>query len=197
MARNIMHMESTIIDEFRSGTEKGLNKVFQLYNRPLLYFSINFVKRQQVAEEVVSDIFVKAWKLRNDFEDLHKLKAFLYISVKNASLNYLRSSYARHQINPIEEWENLECLDSDTFVKIVKTELIKSIYDEMSRLPEKQREVFILTFIEDLDVEEISKKLGISASAVYANKSRAITTLRNNLRSSDTAYLWLLTMFFQ
>lgn len=192
-----MQTESTIIDEFRRGTEKGLNKVFQLYNRPLLYFSLQFVKRRQVAEEVVSDIFVKAWKLRNNFEDINKLKAFLYISVKNASLNYLRSSYARHEINPIEEWEDLECLDSDIFVKIVKTELIKSIYDEMSRLPEKQREVFILTFIEDLEVEEISKKLGISASAVYANKSRAIAALRNNLRPSHTVYLWLLIMSFQ
>lgn|SRR5690606_38720848 len=191
-----MQTEKSIIAEFQLGSEKGLNRVFRLYNRPLLYFALQFVKKQEIAEEVVADVFIKIWQRRNDFEDVNKIKAFLYISVKNGCLNYLKSSYAQREMYPIDEWQNLQCQDSGVLQKIVKTELIKSIYDELYSLPEKQREVFLLSFIEDLEVEDISKRLGMSVSAVYANKSRALASLRKNLKLSDSTYLWLLFYLF-
>lgn len=191
-----MQTEKSIIAEFQLGSEKGLNRVFRLYNRPLLYFALQFVKKQEIAEEVVADVFIKIWQRRNDFEDVNKIKAFLYIAVKNGCLNYLRSSYAQREMKPIDEWQDLQCQDSDVLRKIVKTELIKSIYDEMYSLPEKQREVFLLSFIEDLEVEDISKRLGMSVSAVYANKSRALASLRKNLKLSDSTYLCLMFYLF-
>lgn len=191
-----MQTEKSIIAEFQLGSEKGLNRVFRLYNRPLLYFALQFVKKQEIAEEVVADVFIKIWQRRNDFEDVNKIKTFLYISVKNGCLNYLKSSYAQREMYPIDEWQNLQCQDSGVLQKIVKTELIKSIYDELYSLPEKQREVFLLSFIEDLEVEDISKRLGMSVSAVYANKSRALASLRKNLKLSDSTYLWLLFYLF-
>lgn len=191
-----MQSTNSIIAEFQLGTEKGLNRVFKLYHRPLLYFALQLVKKQEIAEEVVADVFIKIWQRRNDFEDVNKIKAFLYIAVKNGCLNYLRSSYAQREMKPIDEWQDLQCQDSDVLRKIVKTELIKSIYDEMYSLPEKQREVFLLSFIEDLEVEDISKRLGMSVSAVYANKSRALASLRKNLKLSDPTYLWVLFYLF-
>lgn len=191
-----MQNANSIIAEFQLGTEKGLNRVFKLYHRPLLYFALQLVKKQEIAEEVVADVFIKIWQRRNDFEDVNKIKAFLYIAVKNGCLNYLRSSYAQREMSPIDEWQDLQCQDLDVLRKIVKTELIKSIYDEMYSLPEKQREVFLLSFIEDLEVEDISKRLGMSVSAVYANKSRALASLRKNLKLSDPTYLWVLFYLF-
>lgn len=188
--------ENTIIAELQQGSEKGLNVVFKLFNRPLLYFALQYVKNQEVAEEIVADVFVKVWQKRLDFQDLSKVKAFLYIAVKNASLNYLRTSIAQQEISSIEEWHDLQCQSPDVLKKIIKTELVKKIYEEMHKLPETQREVFHLFFIEDLEVEDISKRLGMSISAVYTNKSRAISSLRKNLQLIDATYLWLILFWF-
>lgn len=172
-----------------------MKSVFELYNRRLLYFSMQFIHEQEAAEEIVSDVFVKVWEKRKSFESLEKLQAFMYISTKNASLNYLRTAHVQRSTQPIDTILDLQSEDSDTLMKIIRTELINSIYNEMCKLPQKQREVFVLTFVEDLDAEEIGEKLGMSVSAVYANRSRAVTALRNILRVTDSVYLWLILMF--
>jgi len=184
-----------IIEQFHKGDEKGLKAAFHLYNRPLMYFAMQYVKKQEVAEEVVSDVFIKLWENRNRFENLNKLRAFLYISVKNASLNHVRTAeYKLHKL-PIDAYEELIFEDADILRKIITSELVKKIHDEMQKLPEKQQQVFLLTFIKDFSPEEIGDKLGISLSAVYANKSRAIATLRTSLKTNKSFYLYLLFCF--
>lgn len=187
---------SSIIRELIEGQERALKTVFELYNQRLMYFSMQLVYNKEVAEELVSDAFVKVWNLRENFEDIEKLQAFLYISVKNASLNYLRTTHAQRMTEPIDSLFDLQSQDSDTLLKIIKTELINSIYAEMCKLPEKQREVFVLSFVEELNAEEIGKKLGMSLSAVYANRSRAIATLRGVLRLTNSTYLLFFLILF-
>lgn len=187
---------SSIIRELIEGQERALKTVFELYNQRLMYFSMQFVYNKEVAEEIVSDAFIKVWNLRENFEDIEKLQAFLYISVKNASLNYLRTTHTQRMTEPIDSLFDLQSQDSDTLLKIIKTELINSIYAEMHRLPEKQREVFVLSFVEELNAEEIGKKLGMSLSAVYANRSRAIATLRGVLRLTNSTYLLFFLILF-
>src|SRR5690625_5270189 len=184
-----------IIEQFHKGDEKGLKADFYLYSCLLMYFVMQYVKKQEVAEEVVSDVFIKLWENRNRFENLNKLRAFLYISVKNASLNHVRTAeYKLHKL-PIDAYEELIFEDADILRKIITSELVKKIHDEMQKLPEKQQQVFLLTFIKDFSPEEIGDKLGISLSAVYANKSRAIATLRTSLKTNKSFYLYLLFCF--
>lgn len=180
-----------VIQMLHKGNEEGLIAVFRKYNRSLLYFVMQYVKREEIAEEIVSDTFIKVWELRDQFKSIDNLRAFLYISAKHASLNHLRSPLLKKEIVNVAECEELVYAESDTLSKIIRTELIASIYVQIAKLPEKQREVFMLTFIEDLDASEISKKLGISLTAVYANRSRAITTLRGRLQINDYLYFWL------
>src|SRR5699024_430621 len=102
-----------IIEQFHKGAETGLKAAMNLYNRPLMYFAMQYVKKQEVAEEVVSDVFIKLWENRNRFENLNKLRAFLYISVKNASLNHVRTAeYKLHKL-PIDAYEELIFEDAD------------------------------------------------------------------------------------
>lgn len=185
-----------MIEMLHEGKEEGLIAVFSKYNRSLLYFVMQYVKREEVAEEIVSDVFIKVWKLREQFKTIDNLRAFLYISAKNASLNYLRTSYVKLEVIPIEECQELQFEEPDTLSKIIRTELMASIYADIEKLPDKQREVFLLTYIEDLDASEISERLGISVTAVYANRSRATATLRERFQlGSYLLFLWVLLSF--
>lgn len=172
-------MESSILlKNLRDGKEEGLVAAYRLYRQSLLYFVIRYVDNREEAEDIVADVFVKAWNRRNEFQHIDGLRAFLYVSAKNASLNYLRKSPSLSLSDAAENFEELLQEDADIFLNITRTELVKSILDEVEKLPQKQQDVFKYTFLEDFTIEEISQKMHISATAVYANRSRALATLR-------------------
>ncbi|MBK1440220.1 RNA polymerase sigma-70 factor [Parapedobacter sp. ISTM3] len=161
--------------------------LFKNYHRALLYFARSMVHEQQIAEEIVSDSFVKLWQRRDAFDGTDKIKAFLYIATKNACLNYVQSAHVRRDMDP-EAIHLLESTEPETYVRIVRAELMQQIYAEMVKLPEKQREVFRLTYIEELTTDEICERLHMTPTAVFANRSRAVDTLRRIFKDKE---LWL------
>lgn len=175
-------MENAIfLNDMGNGEVEGLTTAYRLYRQPLLFFVIRYVGSRQVAEDIVADVFVKAWNARGNLRNVDSLRAYLYVTAKNASLNYLRKPQAVALEDVPTDFEETLLGDDDLFGNIVRTELIKSILEEVDKLPLKQQEVFRYTFLEDLSVAEISEKLQVTATAVYANRSRAIATLRELL----------------
>jgi len=166
-----------IIEALQAGEEQALDALFSQYNRSLLYFAKSMVPSQEVAEEIVSDSFVKVWEHRTSFATIEKVKAFLFITTKNACLNVVKSTHHR-QFFDYEVAALLENPDPNIHVQIVKAELMQLIYQEVMKLPAKQREVFRLTYFEDFNTEEIAQQLGMSAAAVFTNRSRAAEALR-------------------
>lgn len=170
-----------------------LDALFKRYHRSLLYFAKSMVRDQETAEELVADSFVKLWRRRENFENDDKLKAFLYIATKNACLNHLNSAHARRAFDG-EALDVLQSVDPDSYAQIVRAELMQQIYDEVMKLPEKQREVFRLTFFEELDTDEIAERLGMTPTAIFANRSRATDTLRKVFKNNK---LWLCLFLLQ
>lgn len=181
-----------LINSLRNGEEGGLVGIYRLYNKRLLFFAQKYVRDYQIAEDIVGDIFVKVWERRTSFSNLNRLRAFLYIATKNRCFNVLRATNAHEHIDDIANYEELLYEDADIVTKIIRTELLKRIFDEVERLPTKQREIFNKTFIEDKTIEEISDELGMAPQAVYTNKSRALMTLRQNLHIKDFLLLIIL-----
>jgi len=182
---------SILINNLRNGKEEGLTAVYRLYKRSLLYFASQFVDRE-TAEEIVSDTFIKVWKQREQFHHLNSLRAFLYVSAKNACLNHLRRPQIKLTVESVDDYENLLYEDAVIHTKIVETELLKLIYEEAAKLPQKQREVFNMTYLEGMTVEEISKKLQMSPTAVYINRSRAMALLRRSTKIKDILYFLII-----
>ncbi|NGM60605.1 sigma-70 family RNA polymerase sigma factor [Sphingobacterium sp. SGG-5] len=174
-----------LIYELQQGNEIALRTVFKLYGNSLLYLAHQLTKNKQTAEEIVNDIFLKVWDLRANFETQSKLQAFLYIATKNACYNFLKKPIQQLRMENIEDQFDLIYQDQDIFKTIIKAELFEKILQEVSKLPARQREIFYMTYVEDYTVEEICQKLALHPNAVYANKSRALTALKNALRVYD------------
>ncbi|HAT91884.1 MAG TPA: hypothetical protein DCS36_05715, partial [Sphingobacterium sp.] len=153
------------------------------------FFILGYLKENRVAEEIVADVFVKVWERRSDFYTMENLKAFIYISAKNASLNVIRSERSKGIHESLTNYEDLLVDDRDVFSKMIHAELIHSIFIEVGKLPEKQREVFNMTYLEDKTVEEIAEELQMSPTAVYTNRSRAIHTIRTLLGTKNALTL--------
>jgi len=186
-------MDASQLAGLHAGDESVLGMLFKQYNRRLLFFAKQMVKEQTVAEEIVSDTFVKLWDRRHAFKNVEGVKAFLYIATKNACLNHVKSAHAR-QVFDHDDIDQLATTDPDVFTDIIRAELLQKIHAEVMKLSEKQRDVFNLSYIEGLSTEEICDRLGMNPAAVFANRSRAIGTLRKLFAEGE---LWACLLLLQ
>lgn len=186
--------ESTLIEHLRSDSQDGFVAIYNRFYTPLLYFIAKYVKKTEVAEEILADVFVAVWNRRMDFQTMDNLQAFLYISAKNASLNTLRSPSKVTYLESITAFEHLLVEDKDTFTQMTYVELLQSILEEVERLPNRQKEVFKLTYLEDKTVEEIAQQLAMTPTSVYTNRSRAVSSLRFVLKSKSDIVLLAFTL---
>jgi len=186
--------ERILVDNLGSGSQEGFVAVYHYFYKPLHFFVLRYVKKSEYAEEILTDIFMKVWERRTEFTTPDGLRAFLYITAKNASLNVIRTNKINYSFTPLSEIEECFMTDGDTFTKIVQVELIQSIFLEVERLPARQRDVFKMTFEEDKTVEEIAMALDMTTAAVYTNRSRAIGTIKELMKVKNALPL---VVFFQ
>ena len=174
-----MDKDKELISKLKSGDEKAYNELFhQLYGR-LCFFAEKYVKDQEVAEEIVEDTMVVLWEKRDKFEALGALKSYLYTTVRNASLDYLKKS-GRHV--SMDHLEGLEFPNTaDDF--IIEEEVHGILYDAIASLPDKCRRVFELSCIEELKYSEIADDMGISLNTVKSQRARALQLLREVLKN--------------
>jgi len=190
-------MGPDLIEEFGRGNELALREVFYQFNASLIHFATKYLKDEESAEEIVADSFIKAWDIRTKFKALENLRAFLYVATKNACLNQMRKVVHERITDDYLEYESLILQDQDALTKIIRTELIQQLYDEVENLPPLQREIFKQSFFEELDANEIAVSLQIPVSSVYMNKSRAIKALKNKLRLDHHTWSLLILLLFK
>src|SRR5882757_794580 len=78
------------IDRFRLGDRGDFKCVYDLYFEPIYIFAFNLVKDAEEAQDITTETFIKLWRLHGNFENLNNIKAFLYITSRNACFDYFR-----------------------------------------------------------------------------------------------------------
>ncbi|MEJ5148307.1 MULTISPECIES: RNA polymerase sigma factor [unclassified Sphingobacterium] len=187
--------DSQLIDSLKGDDQTGFVIIYHRFYKQLFFFILKYIKEADIAEEIVADVFVKVWDRRMNFPTMENLRAFVYISAKNASLNTIRAKRSKGIHESLSDYEDLLVDDKDAFSNLIHAELVHAIFTEVEKLPEKQKEVFNLTFLEDKTVEEIAEELAMSPSAVYTNRSRAINTIRHLLKTKNTLALFAFLSF--
>ena len=172
-----------IIHAFRKGDSQAFDAFFRFHYRPLCYFAAQLTGDPSEAEDIVKDTFVKLWHKHAGFDSPHTIKAFLYITTRNAGINFLRRLKVKNTFS--REFAYLEESRRDELVlnQLIRAEFMQEIYNEIEKLPEKRREVFKLAYFEGLKNDEIAQRLGISVFTVKVQKGKALGALR--LRFSD------------
>ena len=172
--------DEKLILEFRQGNAVAFTKVYNIYYPRLCYFAYKLTDNEGEGQDIVAESFSKLWNLHANFESITNIKAFLYITVRNNCLNFLKftdrrqSAYRDYQTHGEE--------DEDFALNLMlKTELFTAIYREIDALPLKRKTVFKLFYLDGLKVDEIARKLNMNPATVSTNKFKALDQLRNIL----------------
>ena len=189
-------LDNDIIDSFRKGGPEALQSLLKLFYSPLCLFAERLLADSAAAEDIVGESFVKLWNKRTDFESLQNLKAFMYITVRNACLNQLkqakRDSLSKKQLAYLTG-------EKEEFVlnEMIRAEVLKEIMQEINNLPEQCRKVLKMGYFEGMKNQEIAGLLNISVHTVKNQKARAIQLLKIRLRDRDLMSLLLLCSFLR
>jgi RNA polymerase sigma-70 factor (family 1) len=189
-----VHLSNDIMEVLRKGDPDALHSLLQQFYAPLCIFASRMVTDRQAAEDIAGESFIKLWNKREDFETLQNIKAFLYISTRNACLNYLkqakRESLSKKQLAYLNE-ERSEFVLND----IVRAEVLQEIMREIEKLPEQCGKVLKLGYLQGMKNQEIADLLHISVHTVKNQKARAIQLLKIRLRDRDLMALFFLYMY--
>jgi len=182
------------MDQFRFGNDKALAYFFDLHHKALCYFCKRMVQEHTEAEDIVSECFVKLWQRRDSFQTELSIKAFLYISCRNACLDFLKQ-LQRRTTRQEDYFRQLEVLDISVLNQVVESEFLNSLHLEVERLPEQCRKVFSLIYFEGKKTDEIAYLLGLSVKTVRNHKARAVELLHHAFLKKGISEAFTLAVF--
>ncbi|HWW42120.1 MULTISPECIES: RNA polymerase sigma-70 factor [Pedobacter] len=182
------------IDEFRKGNEKALAYFFRLHYRSLCYFVSKMIQDDAEAEDIAAISFIKLWDRKDSFEKNENIKAFLFITCRNASLNFLKQ-LERRTIRQEEYVRHLSDIDDVVLNQVVESEFLNVLNQEVEQLPEQCSKVFSMIYFEGKKTDEIAEIMGISVKTVRNYKSRAIEILHNSFLKKKVSDALMLAMF--
>ena len=172
--------ETQIIDGLKNNESRVFDHLFNEYYTQLQYFAERLISNREEAQDIVITAFRKFWNIRDNFQIATNIKAFFYITVRNQCLDYLRY---KQRFNEVKKEYETHLLSADELQQtdnlIIETDLINKIYLEVQKLPNRCREIFILTYFKGLKTKEIANALQISESAVTTQRSLAIKYLKH------------------
>lgn len=168
----------------QEGDELAFRYVMDRYFAIITGFTKSILSNDAAAEDIAEETFIKLWQHHTQVSTFQSIKAFLYITAKNACLNQLRlerNEEKRHIHYTAGLEQEISLIDNE----IIRAEVKAEIYKAVEQLPEKMRQVFRLGFIEGMPNREVARLLGVSANTVKAQKSRSLELLKEKLRGKD------------
>ncbi|MCP4311823.1 MAG: RNA polymerase sigma-70 factor [Bacteroidetes bacterium] len=166
--------------KIRKGDIDAFEKLFFSFYPGLLRYAETLVRKSEIAEEIVQDVFYNVWKNRDSIRITQSWKSYLYRAVYNNSMMYLRK---RRREFSLEEslFTEQEGDSPDPFQELEYQEVSAIVSDILGVLPERTREIFLLNRQEGLKYREIAEQLSISVKTVEANMGKALKALRSSL----------------
>ena len=163
--------------------ERSFKHLFDLFAGRLYQFSFSFVKSKSVAEEVVSDVFLKVWINRSELVNIQNIKAYLFKSTYNTSLNYLDEMKRKNAVSlddlEVDLGVDLICPETELINKELKSIIEQSIED----LPPRCKMIYKLAKVEQMKYKDIGELLDISVKTINHQLSIALKKIGETIKS--------------
>jgi len=180
--------DNEIINSINQGNLLAFQQPYTQYYVGLCVYAKQFTKTKEVAEEVVQDVFLNLWEQKGHLNITSSLKAYLFASVRNRCLDYLKHLQVVHKFNEhyshlLNEAEDLYFFSRESGESLlIADQLKKEVSEAIDSLPEQCRKIFMMSRFEGLKHQEIASSLGITKNTVQHQVSIALGKLREALK---------------
>ncbi|MFT4202883.1 MAG: sigma-70 family RNA polymerase sigma factor [Chitinophagaceae bacterium] len=179
----------------KDGSEKAFVVLFDRYKDKIYHYILKHVKSSEIAEEILSDIFMKLWEGRQLVDNITELAAFLHKVAFYKAMDFLRTTARQKRLQQAYcdyflLSENVPDPESWVLSEEEKALLRKAIL----QLPPRQKEIYLLSREEGLTHEQIAKTLNLSKSTVNNHLVAALRNIAKDLATYNKHSLNLLPL---
>ena len=167
-------------------TDKHINfdDLFRYTYRPLCLYALHYLQDADLAEDIVQESYTALWEKLQEGTHILNRKSYLYMMVRNRCLDHLRKKGIPTE--SLKPYDTYGIIDDDDAQERSQTEA--RLWTAIDSLPEKCREVFILSKRDGLKYEEIAEELGLSLNTVRNQISKALKVLKEGVHKLYTFF---------
>lgn len=163
-------------------------EVYDRYRAYFIQIALSYVRDRMVAEDLVTDAFLKVWENRTEITP-HNLPAYLLTALRRKCLDWLRNRTIHlkaqqllHQTERRIIEERIARLESETSHPLMISEALGIIERELQRMPEQRRRVFVAHRFEEMSYREIAAVYHLSEGQVTYELRMARESLKMALK---------------
>ena len=153
--------------------------IFHKYYNPLVVYANTIIKDIDETQDIVQQVFVSVWEKRNDIEFHTSVRAFLYKSVYNSCINFIKQQAIRN-----DYLKEAQLIDKNPVLndEASQKELQIKIDYAIEQLPEQCKKIFRMSRYDEMRYQEIADKLNLSIKTVENQMGKALKILREHLK---------------
>lgn len=157
--------EKYIIEGIRSGRESAYRQLFELYYQKLVVFACKYLEDLESARDIVQEFYLYLYEFRHSISIQTSLKSYLYSAVKNRCLNQVKHEQVKDKHRNMSR-SVADVSDPDPEEMMDAVELEAKVYEIVSKLPEKCRQIYIMSRVDGKRNREIADELNLSIRTV-------------------------------
>jgi RNA polymerase sigma-70 factor (family 1) len=162
--------------------QQAFKQFYHLLFFKLYQFSYSYVSSKESAEELVNDVFLGLWEKRATFDTINNIQVYLYVAVKNASLNYLRSHRMPLPVSVDDLHVDHFYFATNPELTMINRELRMKLHEAIDQLPPRCKVIFKLVKEDGLSYKDVASILDISPKTVDSQLCLALKKLASLLQ---------------
>jgi len=183
--------ERELVNALIKGDLTAFDLLFEKYHKKLFYFAKGYLRSEEDAEDLIQEVFVKIWESRSDIKEHLSFNSFLYTITYNSILKHFRKKGREKKYVDRYAAEILKEINN-TSEEVEYRNVLEKVKKYVDQLPEKRKEIFVMSRFEGYKNTEIAQKLNISKKTVENQIYQALKYLRAHLNKEG----FFLALFF-
>ena len=180
---------SALVDALKNGNAKAYSFLMDTFYQQMCVYAYGLTRDYDQAEDIVQNVFLRVWRKRDQLNNVHSIKSFLYKSVYHEFIDQYRKhkqvfALEKKHFEALSDFVEHENEDMERLIAVVK--------NEIQKLPPKCRETFLLSKEEGLSNMEIADYLNVSIKSVEAHITKAFSILRSKIGNKTDGILFLM-----
>jgi RNA polymerase sigma-70 factor (ECF subfamily) len=155
--------------------ESAFTQLYLHFGKKLNLFAASLVRSREIAEELVEDVFVKLWAGRQRITGIENITVYLYVAVKNKSLNKLSQKAKELIAAPFDFLDiTTDEFASDPYDLMITSEMMAQMQHAIEALPPRCKMIFKLVREDGLKYKEVAEILNISVNTIDTQMAIAV-----------------------
>ena len=184
MTKETKEVEDKLIARCQRQDERAFAELISPYRQNLLTFLARMHGQQNEAEDLLQETLVKVWRNLPQYNHRRKFAGWLFGIARNVAIDGLRKKKIRQMVTYTDDLPEYSNSD-DASAAIEAQEMQSAFMQALSKLPENQRQVFLLRQHSEMTFKEIAAETGQPLNTILAHMHYAVTKLKKAIREND------------